>query len=50
MITWHTSGLHFLDPCTGQCELEVKRIIHMQNIANQMLDEFNDSRKIIKYQ
>lgn len=47
-ITWNASGLHFLDPRTGQCELEVKRIIHMQNIANQMPDAFNDSRNVIK--
>ncbi|XP_074347453.1 uncharacterized protein LOC141686310 [Apium graveolens] len=47
-ITWNTSGLYFLDPRTGQCELEVKIIIHMQNIANQISDAFNDSRNITK--
>ncbi|XP_074326895.1 uncharacterized protein LOC141664839 [Apium graveolens] len=47
-LTWNASGLYFLDPRTGQCKLEVKRIIHMQNIANQIPDAFNDSRNITK--
>ncbi|XP_074346917.1 uncharacterized protein LOC141685728 [Apium graveolens] len=47
-ITWNASELYFLDPRIGQCELGVKRIIHMQNIANQMPDAFNDSRNITK--
>ena len=38
---------HF-DPCTNQCELEVQRIIHLQNIANQLLDAFIDTKKVTK--
>ena len=38
---------HF-DPCTNQCELEVQRIIHLQNIANQLLDTFIDTKKVTK--
>ncbi|XP_074351690.1 uncharacterized protein LOC141690827 [Apium graveolens] len=37
-----------MDPRTKQCESEVIRIIHIQNIANQMSDIFNDSRHVIK--
>ena len=40
--------LSHLDPCTNQCELEVQRIIHLQIIANQLLNVFTDSKKIMK--
>ena len=38
---------HF-DSRTNQCELEVQRIIFLQNIANQLLDSFIDTRKVTK--
>ena len=38
---------HF-DPHTNQCELEVQRIIHLQNMANQLADAFIDTKKVIK--
>ncbi|XP_074328309.1 uncharacterized protein LOC141666214 [Apium graveolens] len=47
-LTWNTSRLNTLDPRTNQCESEVQRIIHMQNIANQLPDAFSDSRHIVK--
>ena len=31
-----------LDPRTNQCELKVQKIIHLQNLANQLLDTFID--------
>ena len=37
-----------LDPCTNQCELEVQRIIHLQNLANQLPDAFIDTKKVTK--
>ena len=37
-----------LDPRTKQCQYEVQRILHIQNIANQMPDAFNDAAKITK--
>ena len=37
-----------LDPHTNQCELEVQRIIHFQNLANQLLDVFIDTKKATK--
>ena len=37
-----------LDPRTNQCELEVQRIIHLQNLANQLPDAFIDTKKVTK--
>ncbi|KAL6328034.1 hypothetical protein AAG906_033301 [Vitis piasezkii] len=37
-----------LDPRTTQCELEVQRIIHLQNLANQLQDAFIDTKKVTK--
>ena len=47
-ITWNVSTLSHLDPCTNQCEVEVQRIIHLQGIANQLLNVFTDNKKIVK--
>ena len=47
-ITWNVSLLSHLDPYTDQCELEVQKIIHLQNILNQLLDTFVDSKKVTK--
>ena len=38
---------HF-DSHTNQCELEVKRIIYLQNLANKLLDAFIDIKKVTK--
>ena len=38
---------HF-DPRTNQYELEVRRIIHLQNLANQLPDAFIDTKKVTK--
>ena len=38
---------HF-DSCTNQCELEVQRIIYLQNLANHLLDAFIDTKKVTK--
>ena len=38
---------HF-DHCTNQCELEVQRIIHLKNIANQLAYAFIDTKKVTK--
>lgn len=34
-ISWNELSLSSFDPRTKQCELEVQKIIHLQNIANQ---------------
>ena len=38
---------HF-DHRTNQCELEVQRIIHLQNLANQLPFAFIDTKKVTK--
>ena len=38
---------HF-DPCTNQCELEVQRIIHLQNLEDQLLNAFIDTKKVTR--
>ena len=38
---------HF-DPRTNQCELEVQRIIHLQNLVNKLSDAFIDTKKVTK--
>ena len=47
-INWNVSTLSNFDLCTNQCELEVQKIIHLQDIANQLLDVFTESKKIVK--
>ncbi|XP_074355978.1 uncharacterized protein LOC141695644 [Apium graveolens] len=47
-ISWNALGLNSIDSRTNQCESEFQRIIHMQNIVNQMPDAFSDSRHIIR--
>ena len=37
-----------LNPHTNQCELEVERIIHLQNLANQLPNAFIDTKKVTK--
>ena len=39
-IIWNGLTLTHLDPHTNQCELEVQKIIHLQNLANQLQDAF----------
>ena len=38
---------HF-DPRTNQSELEVQRIIQLQNLTNQLPDAFTDTKKVTK--
>ena len=47
-ISWKTSTMTHLDPYTNQCELEVQRIIHLQNLANQLPNAFIDTKKVTK--
>ena len=47
-ITLNASTLSHFDPHTNQCELEVQMIIHLQNLANQLLDAFVDAKKVTK--
>ena len=47
-IIWNALSLTYLDPHTNQCVLEVQRIIHLQNLTNQLLDAFIDTKKVTK--
>ena len=47
-ITWNTPSLLHLDPRTEQSELEVQRILHLQDLADQLLDAFTDQNKVMK--
>ena len=39
-IAWKVSSLSHFDPRSPVCEQEVQKIIHLQNIANQMPNAF----------
>ena len=47
-ITWNTPSLLHLDPRTKQSELEVQRILHLQDLADQLPDAFSNPNKVIK--
>ena len=49
-ITWNTPSLLHLDPRTKQFELEVQRILHLQDLADQLPDPFTNPNKVIKSQ
>ena len=47
-IIWNALTLTHLDPHTNQCELKVQRVIHLQNLENQLQDAFIDTKKVTK--
>ena len=47
-ISWNELSLSHFDPRTKQCELEVQKIIHLQNLANQLPNAFTDAKKVTK--
>jgi hypothetical protein len=47
-INWNESSLSHLDPRTKQCELEVQKIIHLQNLANQLPNAFTNPKGVYK--
>ena len=47
-IIWNALTLTHLDPHTNQCELEVQRTIHLQNLTNKLQDAFIDTKKVTK--
>ena len=47
-ITWNASTLSHFGPRTNQYELEVQRIIHLYNLANQLPNAFVDAKKVTK--
>ena len=47
-ITWNASIMSHFDPRINQSELKVQRIIHFQNLTNQLPDAFIDTKKVTK--
>ncbi|CAM9000605.1 unnamed protein product [Rhodiola kirilowii] len=47
-VVWNTPSLWFLDQRTNESELEVQRILHLQNVANRLPDAFTDAKKVTK--
>ena len=47
-FSWNASSLSHYDPRTNQSELEVPRMIHLQNIANQLPDAFIGTKKVTR--
>ena len=39
-IDWNAEGISFSNPRATETELQVQRIIDLQNIANNLLDAF----------
>ena len=48
VINWNELSLSYYDPRTKQCEQEVQKIIHLQNLASQLPDAFTDPKKVTK--
>ncbi|CAL9025326.1 unnamed protein product [Prunus brigantina] len=47
-LGWNISIMSHLDPRTTQSENEVRTIVHLQQIANQMPDAFTNTGKVTK--
>ncbi|KAL5809036.1 hypothetical protein ACOSQ3_029727 [Xanthoceras sorbifolium] len=47
-FSWKVPSLIHLDPYTSQCENEVRKIVHLQTIANQLPDAFTDANRVTK--
>ena len=47
-ISWNEPSLLYLDPYTKQCEMEVRKILNFQELANQLPDAFIDTKRVTK--
>ena len=47
-ILWNAASLSHYDPHTNQCELEVQKIIHLQEVLNTLPDSFTDVKAVTK--
>ncbi|GKD13676.1 retrovirus-related pol polyprotein from transposon TNT 1-94 [Tanacetum coccineum] len=45
---WSEPSLLYLDPRTKQSKIEVQKIMHMQEIANQLPDAFTDTKRVTR--
>ena len=48
--SWIELSLSHIDSRTKQCELEVQKIIHLKNLAEQLPDAFTDPKRVTKSQ
>ena len=46
VISWNQLSLSHLDPRTKECELAIQKIIHFQNLANQLPDAFTNPKRV----
>ena len=47
-ILWNAASLSHYDPRTNQCELEVQKIIHLQEVAHTLPDSFTDVKTVTR--
>ncbi|KAI3791818.1 hypothetical protein L2E82_05681 [Cichorium intybus] len=47
-VSWYEPSLSYLDPRTQECEMGVQKIIHLQEVANQLPDAFTDTKRVTK--
>ncbi|GJR90392.1 disease resistance CC-NBS-LRR class family protein [Tanacetum coccineum] len=47
-VSWSEPSLLYLDPRTKQSETEVQKIMHLQEISNQLPDAFTDTKRVTK--
>jgi hypothetical protein len=47
-INWDGKSIIFFDPRTKETELQVQKIIKLQNIANNLPDAFTDYKGVTK--
>jgi hypothetical protein len=47
-IDWNAQGISSSDPCTQETELQVRKIINLQHIANNLPDSFTDYKGVTK--
>ncbi|OMO58409.1 hypothetical protein CCACVL1_25460 [Corchorus capsularis] len=48
IFSWNEKSLSHLDPRAPECENEVRRLIHVQAIANKMPNAFNETARVKK--
>nr|GEY90095.1 putative copia-like polyprotein [Tanacetum cinerariifolium]GEZ10627.1 putative copia-like polyprotein [Tanacetum cinerariifolium] len=47
-VSWNEPSLLYLDPHTKQSETEVQKIMHLQEITNQLPDAFTNTKRVTK--
>ena len=47
-ITWQATGIHAHDPCTAETNRELRKIIDIHALANQLPDHFSDLKTVTK--